>query len=33
MRALEQVAGVVMVSVAQLINTFLRDCAFEYGVH
>ena len=27
------VAGVVMVSVAQLLNTMLRDCAFEFGVH
>ena len=26
------VAGVVMVSVAQLLNTMLRDCAFEFGV-
>jgi len=27
------VAGGVMVSVAQLLNTMLRDCAFEFGVH
>ena len=27
------VAGTVSVSMAQLLNTFLRDCAFEFGVH
>lgn len=27
------VAGSVAVSMAQLLNTFLRDCAFEFGVH
>ena len=27
------VAGTVSVSMAQLLNTFLRDCAFEFAVH
>jgi hypothetical protein len=27
------VAGTVAISMAQLLNTFLRDCAFEFGVH
>ena len=27
------IAGTVAISMAQLLNTFLRDCAFEFGVH
>ena len=27
------VAGTVAISMAQLLSTFLRDCAFEFGVH
>ena len=27
------VIGALSISMAQLLNTFLRDCAFEFGVH
>jgi hypothetical protein len=27
------VVGALSLSMAQLLNTFLRDCAFEFGVH